>query len=63
MENYNYDYPFFNSIKDSRRIYYLSKQEVSNFQNSRNDRDISLPGQSPKVPLYRWGIHFRPLGP
>ena len=62
MENYNYDYPFFNSIKDSRRIYYLSKQEVSNFQNSRNDRDISLPVQSPKVPLYHWGIYLQPTG-
>ena len=43
--------------------YYLSKQEVSNFQNSRNDRDILLLGQSPKVPLYRWGTHLRPSGP
>ena len=45
------------------RIFVLSKQEVSNFQNSRNDRDISLLGQSPKVFLYHWGIHLQPTGP
>ena len=39
------------------------KYFVSSFQNSRNDRDILLPRQSPKVFLYHWGIHLRPSGP
>ena len=32
-------------------------------QNSRNDRDILLPRQSPKVLLYHWGILLQSIGP
>lgn len=35
---------------------------TSNFQDSRNDRDIWLPRQSSKIPLQHWGIHLKSTG-
>ena len=50
-------------IEYHHRKFILSKQEANGFQNSKNDRDILLPGQSAKVFLYHWGIHLQPSGP